>query len=74
VNPANYNIHQAVKVWITKRDHPDALIGSISIPVNMIQGRKTLEVDRRHLRGFRINDLDFLTDNQYIRIFVKDLA
>lgn len=70
--PSNYNIYEDLKVWVTKREHPDSLIGMITIPVNMIANRKRFEIDIRFLGGKRFDTVDFLTNNQYIRLSKKD--
>ena len=70
--PSNYNIHDDLKVWVTKREHPDSLIGMITIPVNMISNRKRFEIDIRFLKGKNFDTVDFLTNNQYIRLSKKD--
>lgn len=68
VNPGNYNIHEDLKIWITRRDHPDALVGCMTIPMAMIAEKKMFEVDIRFLQGVPFGEVDFLTNNQYIRL------
>lgn len=71
VNPSNYNIHEDIKIWITRRDHPDALIGCMTIPMDMIAEKKVFDIDSRYLRGLSFSQVDFLTNNQYIRLSSK---
>jgi hypothetical protein len=71
-DPANYNIQSNIKIWITQREHPDALIGNIDIPIDMIASKKSFRIDTGYLKGLDFNNLDFLTSNQYIKIYMKD--
>lgn len=71
-DPKNYSIDANIKIWITKREHPDALIGNINIPVDMIANKKSFRIDTGHLKGLDFDNLDFLTSNQYIKIYMKD--
>jgi len=71
VNPSNYNIHEDLKIWITLRDHPDALVGCMTIPMTMLAEKKTFEIDMRFLRGIPFDQADFLTNNQYIRLSAR---
>jgi hypothetical protein len=71
-DPANYNIHTDLRIWITKHQHPDALIGMVKVPVDMIRNRSSFEVDQRYLKGVDFNQIDLLTDNQYIKLHMKE--
>ena len=71
-DPANYNIQSNIKIWITQREHPDALVGNIDIPINMIANKKSFRIDTGHLKGLDFDNLDFLSNNQYITIYMKD--
>lgn len=68
VNPSNYNIHEDLKIWITLREHPDALVGCMTIPMSMLAEKKIFEIDTGFLRGIPFGQVDFLTDNRYIRL------
>lgn len=73
-DPSNYNIHDDLKVWITQHQHPDALIGMIKVPITMLKDRGSFEIDINHLNGFDFNDVDFLSDNQYIKLHMRETA
>lgn len=71
-DPANYNIYEDLHIWITKQQHPDALIGMIKVPIALIRNRNTFELDGKYLHGIGFNDIDLLTDNQYIKLHMKE--
>ena len=73
-NPENYAIHDDFKLWITRRQHPDALMGSIKIPAISLGNKQSVEIDVSHIEDFDFNAVDFLTDNQYIKIHMKEIA
>ena len=70
--PANYNIHDKLKIWVTKREHPDALIGSIDIPSVFIEGKRSFEIEYAHLGKLNLDEVDFLIDNQYIKLHMEE--
>lgn len=71
--PSNYAIHDDFKLWVTKRQHPDALMGLIKIPGDLLGNKQSIEVDVSHIEDFDFNDVDFLTDNQYIKVHMKEI-
>lgn len=72
-DPKNYNIHGDLKIWVTKQQHPDGLLGSIDIPSTLIEGKKSFEIDFSHLGKIALNEVDFLTSNQYIKVYVEEI-
>lgn len=72
IDPNNYNITDSIILWITKKNHPDALINQLVIPTVMIKDKNTFGLPVSYLKGFYLKDLDFLTDNQYIDISLNE--
>ena len=72
IEPKNYNIYDKLKIWVTRHQHPDSLIGSIDIPISFIEGKKTFEINYSHLGITSLKDVDFLTNNQYIKLHMEE--